>query len=65
MKGVWGLTGGDQRGAILLSGLVLVMVMTLLGIALFDLAMVEGALTVGETVSSQVLTAPRPRWVAP
>ena len=55
MKRVWGLTGGNQRGGILLAGLVLVMVMTLLGVALFDLAMVEGALTVGEIVSSQVL----------
>jgi hypothetical protein len=55
MKGVWRLTGGDQRGAIFLSGLVFVMIMTILGVALFDLSMIEGRLATGDVVSSQVL----------
>ena len=55
MKRVWGLTAGDQRGGILLSGLVLVMVMTILGVSLFDLSMIEGRLASGDAASNELL----------
>ncbi len=56
MKGVWRVTGGDQGGAVFLASLVLVAIMTMLGIALFDLAMIEGALAIGDAGSSQLLS---------
>ncbi|HXJ78984.1 MAG TPA: pilus assembly PilX N-terminal domain-containing protein [Candidatus Methylomirabilis sp.] len=46
---------GDQRGLVFVSSLVLVAVMTLLGLALFDLAVIEGALVVGDMTSNQLL----------
>jgi len=55
MQRMWRLTAGNQRGSIFISGLVLVAVMTLLGIALFDLARIEGALAIGDAASGQAL----------
>ena len=55
MQRLWRLTVGNQRGVFFLSGLVLVAVMTLLGIALFDLARIEGALATGDAASGQAL----------
>ena len=41
---LWRLTLGDQRGSALLMGLSLVMVMTLLGVALFEMSTIEASL---------------------
>src|SRR5262245_36325126 len=45
----------DQRGGIFLSGLVMVTIMTLLGIALFDLSRIEGMLATGDAMGQQTL----------
>ena len=55
MRHIWRLTGGDERGGIFLSGIMLVAVVTLLGVALFDLATIEAGLTTGDGVSNQLL----------
>ena len=55
MKCLWRLTVDNQRGSIFIAGLVLVMIMTLLGMALFDLSRFESALAIGDAASSQVL----------
>ena len=55
MRHLWRLTLGDERGGILLSGIMLVAVVTLLGVALFDLATIEARLTAGDAVSNQLL----------
>ncbi len=53
MRGMWHLTAGNQRGGIFLSGLAMVSVMTLLGVALFDLARIEGGLAIGDAAANQ------------
>ena len=55
MRRVWGLTVGTERGSIFLASLMLVAVMTLLGIALFNLAAIEAGLNAGDTASNQLL----------
>jgi Tfp pilus assembly protein PilX len=55
MRRMWRLSLGDERGAIFIASLVLVMIMTILGVSLFDLSMIEGRLATGDVVSSQVL----------
>ncbi|HYB40715.1 MAG TPA: hypothetical protein VEL75_03035 [Candidatus Methylomirabilis sp.] len=52
---LWRRTAGNQRGSVFLAGIMLVAVMTLVGVALFDLASIEAALTTGDTASTQLL----------
>jgi len=52
---MWRFTLGDERGTIFIGSLVLVTIMTILGVALFDLSMIEGRLATADIVSSQVL----------
>lgn len=53
MRGVVRLTVGSERGIVFLSALVLVLVMTLLGAALFDLSHIERVLVTGDAASTQ------------
>lgn len=55
MRRSWHLTIGNDRGSVFLSGLVLVTVLTVLGLALFDLSRIEGALVIQDTASTQAL----------
>ncbi len=50
---LWGPTLGDERGSVLLLGLVMVFVMTLLGVALFDLTTIEAGLVRGDLSDAQ------------
>ncbi|MBI2529151.1 MAG: hypothetical protein HYV93_24585 [Candidatus Rokubacteria bacterium] len=55
MRRSWHLTFGNERGSVFLAGLVLVTILTFLGLALFDLARIEGALVIQDTASTQAL----------
>jgi Tfp pilus assembly protein PilX len=55
MPALRSLTDRDQRGSVMLASLMFIAVMTLLGIALFDLATIEASLGAGDTVSTQLL----------
>src|SRR6266849_5420838 len=49
------LTIQNQRGSVFLVSVVLVAVMTLLGVAIFDLASIEANLSTGDTAGNQLL----------
>ena len=55
MRRSWHLTFGNERGSIFLAGLVLVTILTFLGLALFDLARIEGVLVTQDVASTQAL----------
>jgi hypothetical protein len=55
MRRIRRLTLDDQRGGIFISGLVMVSVMTLLGLALFDLSRIENTLIIGDAMARQTL----------
>src|SRR5215469_13860508 len=57
MKNNWLTVVTDQRGSVLLSGLVLTVVATLLGLALFDVVMSDQFLSAGDVKDSRALYA--------
>ncbi len=50
-----GVTPGTSAAAVFVASLVLIGVMTLLGLALFDLAVIEASLSIGDRVSNQLV----------
>jgi hypothetical protein len=55
MRTAWPHVGTEQRGSIFLGSLVLVAIMTLLGVALFDLVSIEAAMNSTDKQSGQLL----------
>jgi hypothetical protein len=55
MRDVWGPSLRGQRGSILLGSLIFIAIATMLGLALFNLAVIEASLSTGDEAWSQLL----------